>query len=63
MSGEEASVTYEQASHFAQTWGLALLVVLFAGVLIYVFWPGNREKFKRAAHTPLENEDDNGRQD
>jgi cytochrome c oxidase cbb3-type subunit 4 len=56
-------MTYEQATHFAQTWGLALLVVLFVGVLIYALWPGNRDKFKRASHTPLENEDDNGRQD
>jgi cytochrome c oxidase cbb3-type subunit IV len=63
MKGEGAAMTYEQATHFAQTWGLALLVVLFVGVLIYALWPGNRDRFKRAAHTPLENEDDNGRQD
>jgi cytochrome c oxidase cbb3-type subunit 4 len=56
-------MTYEQASHFAQTWGLALLVVLSLGVVIYTFWPGNREKFKRAAETPLKDEDDDGRQD
>jgi cytochrome c oxidase cbb3-type subunit IV len=56
-------MTYAQATHFAQTWGLALLVVLFIGVLIYALWPGNRDRFKRAAHSPLENEDDNGRQD
>jgi cytochrome c oxidase cbb3-type subunit 4 len=56
-------MTYADASHFAQTWGLALLVVLFLAVLIYAFWPGNRDKFKRAAHAPLENEDDDGRQD
>lgn len=55
-------MTYAEASHFAQTWGLALLVVLFLAVLIYALWPGNRDKFKRAAHTPLENEDDDGRQ-
>lgn len=56
-------MTYDQATHFAQTWGMALLVILFVGVVIYAFWPGNRDKFKRAAHTPLENEDDDGRQD
>lgn len=56
-------MTYAEATHFAQTWGLGLLVVLFAGVLIYALWPGNRDKFKRAAQTPLENEDDDGRQD
>ena len=52
-------MTYEQATHFAQTWGLALLLVLFAGALIYALWPGNREKFKNAARTVLDDENDN----
>jgi cytochrome c oxidase cbb3-type subunit 4 len=56
-------MTYEQATQFAQTWGLGLLVILFVGVVIYALWPGNREKFKRAAHTPLNQENDDGRQD
>lgn len=54
-------MTYEAANHIAQTWGLALLVVLFAAVVAYALWPGNRDKFNRAAQTPLANEDDNGR--
>lgn len=58
-----SAVSYADASHFAQTWGLGLLAVLFAGVLIYALWPGNRDKFKRAAHAPLLNEDEDGRQD
>lgn len=53
-------MSYEQATQLAQTWGLVLLVALFAGVLIYTFWPGNRDKFKRAAHTPLNDETDDG---
>ncbi|MGD9981380.1 MAG: cbb3-type cytochrome c oxidase subunit 3 [Hyphomonadaceae bacterium] len=56
-------MSYAEASHFAQTWGLGLLLLLFAGVLVYALWPGNRDKFKRAAQTPLADEDDNGRQD
>lgn len=55
-------MTYSEVTHFAQTWGMALLVVLFVGVAIYALWPGNRERFKQAAHVPLENEDDDGRQ-
>jgi cytochrome c oxidase cbb3-type subunit 4 len=58
MSGD--AMTYEQATHVAQTWGLALLVALFAGALIYALWPSNREKFETAARTPLNDEDDNG---
>ena len=53
-------MTYEQATHLAQTWGLALLVVLFAGALLYALWPSNREKFEAAARAPLNDEDDNG---
>jgi cytochrome c oxidase cbb3-type subunit IV len=53
-------MTYEQATHFAQTWGLGLLVILFVGVLIYTFWPGNRDKFKDASRTPLNDENDDG---
>jgi cytochrome c oxidase cbb3-type subunit 4 len=56
-------MTYETATQIAQTWGMGLLIVLFAGVVIYALWPANRDKFKRAAQTPLADEDDDGRQD
>jgi len=53
---------YAQISHFAQTWGLVLLAVCFGIAVVYALWPGNRDKFKRAARNPLHDEDDNGRQ-
>ncbi len=53
-------MSYLQATHLAQTWGLMLLAILFAVAVIYALWPGNREKFKRAAHAPLMDEDDDG---
>ncbi len=56
-------MTYEAATHIAQTWGMALLVVLFGGVVIYTLWPGNREEFQNAAKTPLADEEDDGRKD
>ena len=56
-------MTYADATQIAQTWGLGLLVILFAGVVVYALWPGNRDKFKRAAAAPLAKEDDDGRQD
>jgi cytochrome c oxidase cbb3-type subunit 4 len=46
-------MTYEAMAGFAQTWGLALLVVLFLGAVAYALWPRNREKFRRAAERPL----------
>lgn len=54
-------MTYEQASHIAQTWGLVLLAACFAAAVAYALWPSNREKFNRAAHAPLNDGDDDGR--
>ena len=53
-------ISYEQATHFAQTWGLALLTLLFLGAVVYALWPGNRDKFERAAQAPLMDEGDDG---
>ncbi len=47
-------MSYEQASHVAQTWGLVLLAGLFLGAVLYALWPANRERFNRAARTPLD---------
>ena len=44
---------YHDMSHFAQTWGLIYLLVLFAGVVAYALWPSNRRKFDDAARIPL----------
>ena len=49
-------MTYETLSAFAQTWGLCFLVVMFIVALVYALWPGNREKFQRAARLPLDEE-------
>ena len=46
-------MSFETVSHFAQTWGLVYLVILFAGVLVYALRPGARKKFHDAAHIPL----------
>ncbi|OQW59974.1 MAG: cytochrome-c oxidase [Proteobacteria bacterium HN_bin10] len=54
-------MSYEQATHFAQTWGLIALAVGFAAAVLYALWPANRAKFDRAARAPLDDEDDNGR--
>ena len=42
--------------------GLSLFAVLFLGVLVYAFWPRNRQKFRNAANIPLRDEED-GRAD
>ena len=49
-------MTYEALREFAAGWGLVYFAVLFAGVLVYALWPGNADKFERAARLPLEEE-------
>ncbi len=47
-------MSHEAVAEFAQTWGLVYLIAMFAVALAYALWPGNRDKFKRAARLPLE---------
>lgn len=49
---------YEAISRFAGTWGLVLLLLLFAVAVVYALWPGNRKKFDRAKRLPLEDDTD-----
>ncbi|MEP3246861.1 MAG: cbb3-type cytochrome c oxidase subunit 3 [Sneathiella sp.] len=51
-------MSFEDASIFAQTYGLVYLFVMFLIVVVYALWPKNKDKFKHAAHIPLE-EDNN----
>lgn len=51
-------MSLDQAAHLAQTAGLVLLAVCFVAAVVYALWPANRQKFKNAARTPIE-EDDN----
>ena len=45
--------TYNTLASFAQTWGLLYFVILFAGVLVYALWPGNKKRFADASKIPL----------
>lgn len=48
---------FEELAYFARVGGLIYLMLLFAGVLVYTFWPRNRDTFERAAQMPLQNDD------
>lgn len=50
-------LTYQDASYFAQTYGLLYLFGLFVIVLVYALWPKNKKKFDEAANIPLEEKD------
>ncbi len=45
--------TYRALAEFAQTWGLAYFVVIFASVLAYALWPSRKRQFDEAARIPL----------
>ena len=42
---------------FAKSWGLFYLLAMTAGVLVYTFWPKNRERFEAAKSSVLREED------
>ena len=56
-------MTYESAATFSQIAALVIFIALFLGVIVYVFWPGNKKKFDETANLPLEDKDDEPEQD
>ena len=49
-------MTYEQVASVSQVAALIFFIVLFAGVVLYAFWPGNKKKFDEAAKLPFDDE-------
>ena len=56
-------MSYEQVASISQVVALIFFVVLFAAVLLYAFWPGNKKRFERAARLPLEKDPDSDEKD
>ncbi len=55
---------YETVVMFTQIVALLFFIALFAAIVIYVFWPGNKKKFDEASRLPFESDEldaDNGR--
>ncbi len=50
-------MNYESIAPLASIIGLVIFMSLFAGVLVYAFWPSNRSKFHKAAAMPLDDSD------
>ena len=46
--------TYRAVAEFAQTWGLAYFVAIFAVALLYALWPSRKRQFEDAARIPLQ---------
>jgi cytochrome c oxidase cbb3-type subunit IV len=56
-------MSYEQVASVSQVIALVFFVALFAGVLLYAFWPGNKKRFEQAARLPLEKDPDSVEKD
>jgi cytochrome c oxidase cbb3-type subunit IV len=46
-------MTYDAMRHFADTWGLLFMFLVFIGVVVLIFWPGSAKKYERQARIPL----------
>jgi cytochrome c oxidase cbb3-type subunit 4 len=51
-------MTYESVTAISQIVALLFFIGLFAAVLIYAFWPGNKKQFEKDARIPLEKDPD-----
>jgi cytochrome c oxidase cbb3-type subunit 4 len=56
-------MNYEQVASVSEVVALIFFVVLFAGVLLYAFWPGNKKRFEEASKLPLENDPESDEED
>ncbi|MCA8868472.1 MAG: cbb3-type cytochrome c oxidase subunit 3 [Rhodobacteraceae bacterium] len=50
--------TYSSLRHFADSWGLLAMFLLFLGIVIYVFRPGGKAVHRDSAQIPLRHGDD-----
>jgi len=56
-------MSYEQVASVSHVVALVFFVALFAGVLLYAFWPGNKKRFEQAARLPLEKDPNSDEKD
>jgi len=51
------SLDHDTIVWFSKSFGLFYLVAFSVGVLLYVYWPSNKQRFDRAADAILDDED------
>ena len=52
-----AHSTYEMLRHFADSWGLAVMMVVFLGLIAWPFRPGARDTNEAAANMIFKDDD------
>ncbi len=45
--------TYTAMRHFADSWGLLFMFLVFCGVILFAFRPGGKAAAEQAAQIPL----------
>jgi len=50
--------TYEALRHFADSWGLVLMIVIFVVLCLWPFRPGARRDYDKAANMIFEKDND-----
>ena len=45
--------TFFATALWLQQYSVVLMVLVFSGLMVTVFWPGRRERFERDAQIPL----------
>ncbi len=50
-------LSHDTVVGFAKSFGLFYLIALSIGICVYVFWPRNRDRFRRAKHSIMDDED------
>ena len=48
---------YEQLRHFADSWGLVLLTVVFVSALVWAVRPGGRNTYREQAEIPFKHDE------
>jgi cytochrome c oxidase cbb3-type subunit 4 len=56
-------MNYESVTTITQVGALLFFIALFVGVLVYVFWPGNKKRFEKDAQIPLQKDPDQETED
>lgn len=49
---------YNALRHFADSWGLVYLMVVFAAVIVWVFRPGSTKTYEDAVRIPLKEDNE-----
>lgn len=54
ISGD--AMTYDALRHFADSWGLVILMGIFLIIVIFVFRPGSKKLYRHMSRLPLEDD-------